>query len=208
MWIGKGVHRLTESLLQDVFALPDLLRSSMTWQAVELRMAHAVSADLTTLGREIEKLATIEHRELVCVQWSQPTRSTADNSCRHIQRGSHAALLKLWPGVGFEVSKAVVHGDHRSPLRQRQLSPNTLPQLSNGQRVELQGKQPVQVRRKLLDRDTVNGPKSPVGMSLTEWYSKIGIAGFMLSSDASDDCPGGYAETALAPTPALLPAGG
>jgi hypothetical protein len=26
----------------------------------------------------------------------------------------------------------------------------------------------------------VKGPKSPVGVSLTEWYSRIGIAGLML----------------------------
>jgi hypothetical protein len=36
----------------------------------------------------------------------------------------------------------------------------------------------------------VKGPKSPVGVSLTEWYSNIGIAGFM-PSDAADDCAGG-----------------
>src|SRR4029453_10071127 len=121
----------------------------MPWQAVELWMVHAIRTNLTTLSSKIKYLSTIEHRQLVCLQVCQPTRSTADHSSRDIQRGSHAALLQLWPSVRFEVGESVVHRDHGGPLSQGQLSLNALLQLPNSQGVEPLRKQSIQLSGKL-----------------------------------------------------------
>src|SRR4051794_17168113 len=104
----------------------------MPGQAIELRMGHAMSADLTTLVGEINKLLTVQHRHLVCLQRSQPAASTANKPCCHIQRRLHLTFLKLRPSVRRKVSEAVIDGNYCRPLRQRQLSANTLQHLSNG----------------------------------------------------------------------------
>src|SRR4029453_11579710 len=115
-------------------------------------MAHAVSADLTTLSRKIKKLVMVKHGQLVCVQWRQPARSSTDQPSCHVQGGRHSAFLKLWPGIRFEVSEAVIDGYQGGSLRQRQLGPNALKHLSDGQRVKPLSQQAIQVRCKLRAR--------------------------------------------------------
>jgi hypothetical protein len=102
-----------------------------------------MSADLTTLGRKIDKLASVEHRKLVRVKRREPTCSTADQPSRYVQGGVHSAFLKLWPGISFKVSEAVIHRDDSDPFRQRESSPNAFQQLPNGQRVKTLRKQSI-----------------------------------------------------------------